>query len=145
MAERFQAINGLLRRRFQAIKGRFSEHKWPAINGGETAVQGDYKRTSLLSNESILSTALLFSLSSVFLLFCSSLSFCLVFLPISSLVIGRSLSLSSPEAVLVGVQVLLVRRCILGNRRSTYSQNTRGEGESVLRKACSSRASAIFP
>ena len=131
MAERFQVINGQLRRRFQAIKGRFSEHKLPAINGGETAVQGSYKRTSLLSNESILSRHI-----SPFLLFCSSLSFCLVFLPISSLVIGRSLSLSSPEAVLVGVQVLLVRRCILGNRRSTYSQNTRGEGESVLRKAC---------
>ena len=55
MAERFQAINGQLRRRFQAIKGRFSEHKWPAINGGETAVHGCYKRTSLLSFESILS------------------------------------------------------------------------------------------
>ena len=52
MAERFAAIKGRLR--------RFSEHKWPAINGGETAVQGSYKRTSLLSNETILSTALLF-------------------------------------------------------------------------------------
>ena len=139
MAERFQAINGQLRRRFQAIKGRFSEHKWPAINGVKRPFMDAIKgRASFPSRSSSLDSSLLFFSLHGF----SGLSCCR---SISSLVIVRSLSSSSLEAVLIGVQVLLVRRCILGNRRSTYSQNTRGEGESVLRKACSSRASAIFP
>ena len=150
MAEHFAAINGafklnVLQPLTELLSGGFKPLMggYGSINGRPSmvvkrpfkeAIKGRASSQTKPSSQQL-------SFSSL----CSVLSRLSCFLSISSLVIVRSLSSSSPEAVFVGVQVLLVRRCILGNRRSTYSQNTRGEGESVLRKACSSRASAIFP
>ena len=59
--------------------------------------------------------------------------------------LGDSLgqSFSSPEQCL-GVEVLLVRRCILGNRRRSDFSEHQGDGESVLRRSGRSRDSA-FP
>ena len=50
--------------------------------------------------------------------------------------LGDSLgqSSSSPEQCL-GVEVLLVRRCILGNRRRSDFSEYQGDGESVLRRS----------
>ena len=54
----------------------------------------------------------------------------------TSVVFGDSLgqSFSSPEQCL-GVEVLLVRRCILGNRRRSDFSEHQGDGESVLRRS----------
>ena len=50
--------------------------------------------------------------------------------------LGDSLgqSFSSPEQCL-GVEVLLVRRCILGNRRRSDFSEHQGDGEYVLRRS----------
>ena len=49
-------------------------------------------------------------------------------------VIASDRVFSSPEQCL-GVEVLLVRRCILGNRRRSDFSEHQGDGESVLRRS----------
>ena len=48
---------------------------------------------------------------------------------------------SSPEVIFYRARIISCSRCILGDRRRRNLEHRRREGESVLRKACDTRAS----
>ena len=58
-----------------------------------------------------------------------------------AMVIENWLRFSSPEVVFYRARITTCSRCILGDRRRRILEHRRRGGESVLRKACDTRAS----